>query len=60
MSRNLVKSAGTCRVCFNFVVLIKEVDEKQATVQFVAENGQTTFQPFEVGLFLLLYSLGLV
>jgi len=26
----------------------EEVDEKQATVQFVAENGQTTFQPFEV------------
>ena len=60
MSPTLVKSVGTCRSCVNFVVLIKEVDEKQATVQFVAENGQTTFQPFEVCLFLLLYSLWLL
>ena len=27
--------------------IIKE-DEKQVTVQFVAESGQTVFQPFEV------------
>jgi len=25
-----------------------EEDEKQVTVQFVAESGQTVFQPFEV------------
>ena len=36
--------------------IIKE-DEKQVTVQFVAESGQTVFQPFEVGIKIVLFKV---